>query len=308
MSPQLNTWIYGFFPHSFLQHMRGDGFRPLVFLPHGLWLGIFFAMTILAVAALWRLRRGHPGALGWGFVLLWLLGTLILAKSLGALLIALTLLPVVLALRPRAQLLVAALIAGMVLLYPVLRSNDLVPVTALLGQVEKVSAERAQSFAFRLENEDILLERAARKPLAGWGGWGRSRVYDENGRDLSVTDGAWVIFIGSDGWLGYVGRFGLLALPLILLWKRARRLDPGLASSGLALVLAANLTDLLPNAGLTPLTWLLAGAVMGRLGMVPSSETAETTGTTTNRERWGMGRLQPPSGLRITRPALRARQ
>lgn len=275
MSPQLSNWIYGFFPHSFLQHMRGGGFRPLVFLPHGLWLGIFFAMTILAVAAFWRLRRGHPGALGWGIALLWLLGTLVLAKSLGALLITLALLPVVLVLRPRAQLFVAALVAGVVLLYPVLRSNSLVPVTTILAQAERISPERAQSFAFRLDNETILLERAAQKSLAGWGSWGRPRVYDENGRDLSVTDGAWVIVIGSDGWLGYVGQFGFLALPLILLWRRSRQLHPGFASSGLALGLSANLIDLLSNAGLTPLTWLLAGAMMGRLGVVPAFEAWE---------------------------------
>ena len=39
MSPQLSNWVYGFFPHSFAQHIRSGGFRPVVFLPHGLWLG-----------------------------------------------------------------------------------------------------------------------------------------------------------------------------------------------------------------------------------------------------------------------------
>jgi len=43
MSPQLNSIVYGFFPHSFLQHIRKGGFRPLVFLNHGLWLSTPFA-------------------------------------------------------------------------------------------------------------------------------------------------------------------------------------------------------------------------------------------------------------------------
>src|SRR5262249_42632755 len=30
MSPQLHTWIYGYFPHSFGQQVRGGGFRPVV--------------------------------------------------------------------------------------------------------------------------------------------------------------------------------------------------------------------------------------------------------------------------------------
>jgi len=36
MSPQLHTWIYGYFPSSFGQQMRQGGFRPVVFMGHGL--------------------------------------------------------------------------------------------------------------------------------------------------------------------------------------------------------------------------------------------------------------------------------
>uniref|UniRef100_A0AAN0NLL1 Uncharacterized protein n=1 Tax=Yoonia rhodophyticola TaxID=3137370 RepID=A0AAN0NLL1_9RHOB len=54
MSPQLNRMFYGFFPHSFLQHIRAGGFRPLVFLSHGLILGIFMTLAILSAAAMWR--------------------------------------------------------------------------------------------------------------------------------------------------------------------------------------------------------------------------------------------------------------
>ena len=31
MSPQLHTWVYGYFPHEFAQQMRFGGFRPVVF-------------------------------------------------------------------------------------------------------------------------------------------------------------------------------------------------------------------------------------------------------------------------------------
>ena len=41
LSPQINTWIYGFFQHDFIQMMRYGGFRPIVFLPHGLWVAFF---------------------------------------------------------------------------------------------------------------------------------------------------------------------------------------------------------------------------------------------------------------------------
>ena len=54
MSPQLHTWIYGYFPHSFLQQMRDGGFRPVVFIGHGLGVAFFAMTTVVAAAALWR--------------------------------------------------------------------------------------------------------------------------------------------------------------------------------------------------------------------------------------------------------------
>ena len=273
LSPQLNTWIYGFFPHSFHQHIRGGGFRPIVFLNHGLWVAIFMASAVLAAAALWKAREDRGERVGWALVTMLLLGTLVLVKSLGALLIVLAILPVVAFFRPRGQLLVAALLAGLVLVYPLLRGAGLVPVDWILSMVEGVAPERAQSFWFRLDNEDQLLERANLKPFSGWGGWGRSLIYDETtGQRLSVTDGAWIIVIGQGGWLRYLTLFGLLSLPLILLWARFSRLRPSPATAGLALVLAAGLVDLLPNGTLTPLTWLLAGALAGRVQAAHSAQ------------------------------------
>jgi hypothetical protein len=107
-----------------------------------------------------------------------------------------------------------------------------------------------------------LLARAAERPILGWGGWGRARIYDPvTGEDLSVTDGRWVIVIGQHGWVGYAAEFGLLALPVLLLLRR--RGDGVQASAALAMILAVNLLDLLPNATLTPLTWLVSGALLG---------------------------------------------
>ncbi len=265
MSPQLNYTLYGFFPHQFAQHVRAGGFRPIVFLHHGLWLAILFAMAIIASTALWRQRLWEGDRAGhWFFAALYLLLVLFLAKSLGAFAIAIVLMPAVLFLGLRTQVLLAGVISVIVLLYPVLRSTDLVPVDSIVRLAESVSVERADSLRFRLENEDALTARAAEKPIAGWGIWGRNQIYDtESGRLMSVTDGAWVIVIGVYGWIGYIAQFGLLTLPTLLLafGRRSSTLTP--ATAGLALVMAANLLDLLPNATLTPITWLIGGALAG---------------------------------------------
>lgn len=264
MSPQLNVWFYGYFPHSFAQQMRDGGFRAVVFLGHGLVVAIFLAVTILSTFALWRVRRPFGGSAGLLMAGAWLLGTLVLCKSLGALVSTLLLLPLVLFASMRVQMIVAAVIAVTVLLYPMLRGGGLIPVDRIYAASASISAERAESFKYRLDNEDILLDRANLKPFAGWGSWGRNRVYDpESGRDISVTDGAWIIVIGIYGWIGYVAQFGLLTLPTVLLAWRQRSLGLSFATTGLCLVLAVNLIDLIPNSGLTPLTWLIAGAVLG---------------------------------------------
>jgi hypothetical protein len=265
MSPQLNVMFYGFFPHEFAQHIRPGGFRPVVFLTHGLWLAILFAMAILGAAALWRQRTFEGARAGhWFFAGIYLSLVLLISNNLGALVIAVLLGPVVLLLGVRTQLVIAAVIAGVVLVYPMLRGAHLVPVDAIVSLAEKVSVERADSLRFRLENEDVLADWASQKPLAGWGGFGRNGIYDPvTGREESVTDGAWIIIIGVFGWLGYIAQFGLLTLPIIFLALRkgGERMTP--ATAGLAVVLAANLIDLIPNATQSPVIWMVAGALSG---------------------------------------------
>jgi len=272
LSPQLNIWIYGFFPHSFVQHIRAGGFRPLVFLDHGLSVANFMVAAVLSAAALWNIRQDRGERLGWALVTALLLGTLVLVKSLGALLIVMVLLPVML-IRPRRRFFVIALLAGTILIYPLLRGAGLVPVEWMMTTIEGFAPERAQSFGFRLRNEEQLIERANLKPFAGWGGWGRAQIHDETtGEMVSVADGAWIIVIGQGGWLRYLTIFGLLSLPIILLGARFSRIRPGAATAGLAVVLAAGLVDLLPNAPLTPLIWLLAGAMAGRAQAISFAE------------------------------------
>lgn len=301
MSPQLNVMFYGFFPHDFLQHIRPGGFRPVVFMQHGLWLAVILCMAVIAAAALWRQRMSEGARAGqWFFACVYLLIVLLLSNSLGAFVIALLLAPAVLLLGVRPQLLIAGGIAVIVLIYPVLRSGGLVPVEQVVAMAERVSADRAASLQFRLDNEDALSARAALKPIAGWGLWGRNEIHDpETGRTMSVTDGAWIIVIGAFGWLGYIAQFGLLTMPTILLAFGRKAASATPATAGLALVLAANLMDLLPNATLTPVTWLLGGAIAGYyLYRAPQDRPEAQAGAdlapVRPRRSWGILTDRPP--------------
>lgn len=266
MSPQLNRIVYGFFPHSWVQHIRGNGYRPLVFLHHGLWLGIFFACALIALVGWYRMRAGHIGR-GWlVFAILWMTATLILAKSLGALLIALAIIPVALFLPVRLQVLSAALIAITVALYPILRQAEALPMQKVADTIRLYEPQRAASLQYRLNNEDVLLDLARERFLFGWGGWGRFQTYDEEtGRQTSTTDGRWIIVLGQGGITRYLATFGLFALPVVLIALRRRRFEISQATAALGLMMAANLVDMLLNGTETTLTWLIAGALLGHV-------------------------------------------
>ncbi len=267
LSPQLNVWVYGFFQHDFLQMMREGGFRPIVFLPHALWVMFFAFMALAAAAALLRLSDAaqRPRAVA---AMLWLAMTLVLGKTVGPMVFAAAVVPLVLLAAPRTQLRIAAALGMVALAYPLLRGAGLVPVEWLLERFAALDPDRAGSLGFRFAMEDVLLAHAAEKPWFGWGGWGRNHVYDPwDGRLLTVADGRWIIVLGIYGWLGYIAEFGLLALPLTMLARAARRLPAAALPPGVgavALILGANLIDLLPNATLVPLTWLIAGALLGQ--------------------------------------------
>jgi hypothetical protein len=269
LSPQLHTWIYGYFPHSFEQQMRDGGFRPIVFMGHGLLVAFFICTTTAAAAVFWRtktqvartLRLPASGITAYlGFVL-------VLCKTASATLYAAILVPLVLFTKPRMQLSIAVLLTSVALLYPVLRSADLVPTNMLLDWAGSINPDREKSLEVRFINENQLLQRASQRFLFGWGRYGRSFIYDANGNETSLTDGTWIITLGEFGFIGFLASFGLLALPVFAAARSIRFSESSrdeLFLSTLALIMAISAFDLLPNSSIRPWTWLVAGALLGR--------------------------------------------
>jgi hypothetical protein len=261
LSPQLHSWVYGFHQHSFMQHVRGGGYRPKVFLKHGLWVGLFLFTAVLASAALIR-RAEEGGRLKWALATLWILAVLLVSRNLGAVFITLLILPLMFVSR-RLAMIGATGIAFTVLCYPALRQAHVIPVDWIASLTRTISEERAASFEFRLRNEDVLLARAAEKPLSGWGGYGRSRNLNDRGEFTDTVDGLWISTLGSNGWLGYIGFFGLLIFPILALSRASKRKEIPIATLALSLIMAGNLIYLIPNSALSPIGWLMAGAIAG---------------------------------------------
>jgi len=267
MSPQLHTMFYGFHQHIFAQTYRFGGYRPTVFMQHGLGVGMWMTAASLVGVWLWRsgaLRQVYGVPASW--LLPVLLATTVLCKSVGALVLLVAGLG---ALEATKQLRTKAAIVALAvapLAYIGLRTTDVWTGASMVEAARAVAGdERAASLNFRLKNEDVLIERALQQPVFGWGRWGRNRP--EGAGDTVVTDGMWIIALGQNGVVG------LTLMLAVVLWPAMRfvvRVPAGLwyhpgvgGAAALAVLLVLFTTDCLFNAIPNPVFVLAAGGVSG---------------------------------------------
>jgi len=268
MSPQLHRALYGFHTFGYFgQTIRYGGYRPVVFMTNGLMLGMFMATSTLVAFWMWRagVRRAILRLpLSWACALLGI--TTIVGKSSGAIVLLVAgIIALECARRLRSSALVAVLLAApFVYCGARLSGWTGASVVELVGS--KLDEDRAGSIQFRMYNEDMLIGKALHRPWLGWGGWSRARVHDEEGHDITVTDGMWIIALGKTGFIGLAALLVTLTLPpaaLVLRFRARHWADPRLAA---AVALAASLLlwaiDDLLNAMLSPMYPASAGALV----------------------------------------------
>ena len=214
LSPQLSRIVYGFRPSAFSMTYRMGGWRPMVFMQHGLALAAWMAAATLVAWILWRSKAirqicGIPMpwiAIGLVILTIWLRSTgaaiLLLGLICAAEFIQIT--------RLRIILIVMAMIP---MGYIGLRTFgwDGHQMISLASQLD---ADRAQSLEVRLENDQMIADKAMQRPVFGWGGWGRWRVKDEYGRDITISDSWWAILLGTTGVFGLVCTYATFISPL----------------------------------------------------------------------------------------------
>jgi hypothetical protein len=266
LSPQLHVWVYGFRQHSFIQNVRDGGYRPMVFMQHGLMVGMWMGMTTMIGVWLWQSKAVRKV---WDVPMYVLMPamffTVYLCKSKYAVLLLGT---GMLALFTAKWLRTKALIACLLLVpltYSALRATGAITGESMIAMAHQVfGEERAKSLGMRLNNENLLAQRAMEKPVWGWGGWGQSRVQDEQGKDL-ITDSLWIITLGKYGWVGLLSLMAMLLLPMILVmkdWRVELWHHPAVAPVVvLAIVCSLYMFDHLMNGMVNPIFMLAAGAV-----------------------------------------------
>ena len=300
LSPQLHRWTYGYFQRPFIGTERYGGYRPMVFMANGLALALFMATTAIMSAALARFtrsRRRGGTILGVppGVVTFYLTAVLVLCKSLASITYGIVGVALATLVKPHNLTRAAAALAIMVTAYPLVRAAGVFPVGPILSVVRAVDEQRWGSLEFRFRNEDQLIAKAGERPAFGWGGYNRIRVFDAyRGRNLTVTDGYWIIIFGKRGVVGFLCTFGLLVIPVIVAKRRILKIPEvgdRVLVAGLSLIVAIHALDLIPNGLFSFLPFFFAGALMGVLsgvtaasprsrGRAPHRRSLEGTATT----------------------------
>ena len=267
MSPQLHNIFYGYQPSQFVQEIREDGYRPMVFVGHGLGLAFWMSTCILAAVALLK-NKIRSTILSPVVVVCYLFVVLMFCKTWSAAAYAVLGMFFILKLRPSTQVKWSFIIAAIVILYPIAKVNEVIPEKEIISTISQYNPARAQSLEFRFQNENEMLAHALEKPFFGWGGWGRNRIYSKwDGRDLSVTDGRWIAELGTNGWIGFLFYYAILLTPLyyaLKTFKYIKEPKDQVYFAALSIILAICIIDSIPNTGMGPMHLFLAGILLGQ--------------------------------------------
>jgi hypothetical protein len=279
MSPQLHHFVYGFHQHSFAQTARAGGWRPDVFMSHGLMVAFWMMAAALLALLLSRLRVVR---LFFGVPASWcaaaLVVTTVLCKSAGSIvLLAIGWFGTWLARRRQA-----AWLFWLLLLVPPLyvggRVSGAISRSGVKSLLSPFPAERVDSVDYRLKNEDPMVARSLQRPIFGWGGWGRARLLDEEGVDITTADSVWVIYLGRNGLFGLVAVFATLFVAPFTFLRRFRPrswLRPENAPTfGIALILLLFGVDCTLNAMINPVYVMAMGALVSLPRPLPAPRPA----------------------------------
>lgn len=271
MSPQLSNIFYGFFPHSFGQHMRYGGFRPIVFMQHGLMVALWMAISSTVAFWFWRGKEADK-IKGFFFSMPVLVAALaittVLCKSVNgwfAFVAGCLSFYIFRRFKSNFPFLLLLLVIP---LYIGLRSTDSIStdrVKSVAGSF--VDEDRVESLEIRLSQENLFSHKAWKRPIFGWGGYDRGWPVDpDTGQKLiRMIDSTWLIAFSTYGLVGLVSLFMAMLLGpwRILRFNRCPPNEvPTIIPTVLSLVVILFMIDALFNGMVNPVYILASGALM----------------------------------------------
>ena len=268
MSPQLNARLYGFFPHEWIQHVRYGGFRPIVFMQHGLMVSLWMAITTVIIFWLWRSSTvKHIKAVPISFLFFGMAATTVLCKSANGWFTLIIGCGSYFAFRWTRSTFVLRVFCLIIPVYIALRILGIVEGSTVESLASNfVDAERIGSLSIRLYQEDLFIKKTMENVLVGWGGYGRGWPVDlETGKNLiQMIDALWLIVFNTYGLIGISSLvMGLLLGPWMALRSFRKEEMTNIFPAILSLMVILFLIDCLVN-GMTNMVYvLISGSVLG---------------------------------------------
>ena len=276
--PILHQMVYGVNAfEDWGQARRMGGWRPVVFMQHGLMVGMWMMTAALIGVWLWQtgtIKKFQGKSIKTLTIVLTI--AFFLCRSTGAYSLFGIALIILFSAKWFRTSLPLLFIIGYIVFYLYIAasgqfaSKDVVEfITQVFGE------ERASSLKFRFDMEEILGDKARQRFLFGWGDSGGNRVYNGYGKDISVTDSLWIIAFGINGVVGVVSLFSSLLLPVIVFSMKypARTWsNPKVApAAALGVALTMYMFDCVLNAMTNPIFALIAGGISGLVLKAPES-------------------------------------
>lgn len=293
MSPHLHEMLYGFRPiNDWQQVKRWGGWRPMVFMKHGLMVGVWMTTTAAMAFWLWR-TKAVKDVMG---VPMWLIGptiiiTAILCKTTGALALFSVVLTAMLVVRYLdMKILLQAILYG-IPVYLLARASGLLmgenfgeTIAGIFPPLE----ERANSLQYRLDHENAIVGRTHEKILLGWGGWGAAfDVFIPKYRSRAVPDSLWIRTFGEGGIIGLASLYGYYLIPPIVLLSKMKAREWCSARcapvTGMAMVIMIYAMDCLFNTMENPVFIVATGAVAGMAASLSRSPAKKAAPLTSGR-------------------------
>lgn len=277
--PILHQMVYGVNAfEDWGQARRMGGWRPVVFMQHGLMVGLWMMTAALIGTWLWQTGtlkkfQGRPIKP----LVIVLIIAFFLCRSTGAYSLFGMALLVLFSAKWFRTSLPLLLIIGYIVFYLYIAASGQFSSKDVMGVVTPIfGEERSASLKFRFDMEEILGDKARQRFLFGWGDSGGNRVYNDYGKDISVTDSLWIIAFGTNGAVGLASLFSALLLPVIVfcLFRYPARTwsNPKVAPAAvLGVALTMYVFDCVLNAMTNPIFAVIAGAISGLVLKAPES-------------------------------------
>lgn len=216
MSPQLHKLLYGFHQHQFGQSKRMGGWRPMVFMQHGLAVAMYMATASLC--GLWMSSVGKfrfSNGISASVMAIVLSLVAINCKSLGSILLLALGVSVLYISRwwNTRKVIIAILLIGPV--YISARTVGSWDGKILRDVVSAIGQDRATSLGVRMDSEDRLWKWV--KPTAILGRARLGELMDDKNREFGrfIPDGLWLIALGKYGMVGLISMLGILTVPAL---------------------------------------------------------------------------------------------